>query len=466
MKPMDEADPVELELPVYISQAEGGTLHVLQNPLRPAWRALDLREISSIGYHPAHGALRLGLPLLLGDAGEHECEGDDDAEASRLTLEGVPISINEPYCVGYVRNIDGSPTLVLHPVTSQILLSTHAHHLDKKKESTRADKTEKAGAGTGTDRSNENRLLDVASFQHSQEVTLTHFSEETKASRGVYERLAQLPASLDPLNFQDAKCYLDNFSASRISHLTRRQQLSAKLTNRVALKRRIEWVISELKCVTFELVLRQVSRADDATADNVYSELTAVSHFVQGWFVVMSRYVVEKHLVPYRDYLLLLLALGSEGLSTPNSRLSQILQTMYDADQQIITDILHGIRGREAPVVARFAFTRETRLPPDVVLSLFEEFLTKHTVTDSEEYWILRRQPAIDFLERQGAWAEGEVRKWVERAQSIVDAMNGARRLALLRELQDAGGIPEILRDVRELPLETCEALYTKYRIE
>ncbi|TNJ26994.1 Sin-like protein [Giardia muris] len=456
---MDSSDPIELELPVYISQAERDTLHVLQNPLRPAWRALDLREVSSIGYHPAHGALRLDLPLLLGDAGEHDCEGDDDVESSKLTLEGVPISINEPHCIGYVGNVDGSLALVLHPLASQILLSTHAHHLDKKKENGR---TEKAG----TDRPNENRLLDVASFQHSQEVTLTHFSEETKASRGIYERLAHLPASLDPLDFQDAKHYLENFSASRITHLAKRQQLSAKLTNRVALKRRIEWVISELKCVTFDLVFRNVSRADDATAINVYSELTTVSHFVQGWFVVMSRYVVEKSLVPYRDYLLLLLALGSEGLSAPSSRLSQVLQTGYDADQQIITDVLHGIRKREVPIIPRFAFTCETRLPPDVVLTLFEEFLIKRTTTNSEEYWALRRQPAVDFLEQQGAWAEVEVRKWVERAQAIVDAMNDARRLALLRELQDAGGIPEILRDVRELPLETCEALYAKYRIE
>ncbi len=503
---LEDIDPVVEELDVFLSQEYANNLYVLQYPLRPTWRLYNWSSMSSITFHPSINHVEMQLPSQSSQDDVPDYSSIDELEDKddHLTLTGVPVNEHGPYAVGIMQLYNGANVLVLHPIVAHLMIAAHQKSLDD------ALGLHSPHLTSGDEVLNPRAIGDVGTLLYTQGVTLRHFDQTSISSRELFAKLHNIerlhtqsstPSIMNPsynktprlvhYNVDKSK-YISSFSITEIHERERAAQLVDKLKSVVDPKRRIDYCIREFRIVSFK-GLRQVAQVpgrEPPSHELIYSTLVSRTVFIHGWFAIRSEFVVTSSLVPFLDYLLLLLGLNTTGLSDANSLLHVIIQlkkTMADMQEQnkAYLGLLSSIEKQQEQIgqqvlqvcmadgacmckVSRKAFTTETDLPASSVLLMFRE--TGLLVPDKDDFdndiWTFKKEKQKDLGDLPIPDAEREISKWIDAAPTIVSAMNCARKLNRLRKMQDQGLVRDTLTDVTELPKDILEQLYQKYHIE
>lgn len=503
---IEDSDPVIEELDVFLSQEYANNLYILQYPLRPTWRLYNWNSMGSITFHPSINHIEMQLPSQSSqdDVPDYTTMEELDGRNAHLTLTGVPVNEQGPYAVGAIQTYNGSNILVLHPIVAHLMVAAHQKSLD-----------EPSGANSsqpvsGDEAINPRAIVDASTLLYTQGVCLRHFDQTSISSRELFVKLQNIEhlyiqntnqSIINPILNKmprmvsytvDKTKYINSFSIAEIQERERAVQLVDKLKAISDPKRRIDYCIREFRIVSFKS-LRQVAQVpgkEPPSYEIIYNTLASRTVFIHGWFVIKSEFVVTSSLVPFLDYLLLLLGLNTSGLSDLNSLLHIIIglkKTLADMQEQnkAYLGLLSNIEKqqehigqqvlqacmeneREMRKISRKAFTTETGLPASSVLLMFRE--TGLLVPDKEcsdnDTWVFKKEKQKDLGELPIQDAEREISKWIDATSSIVNIMSTARKLNTLRKMQDQGLVRDTLTDVTELPKDILEQLYQKYGIK
>lgn len=503
---LEDSDPVVEELDVFLSQEYANNLYILQYPLRPTWRLYNWSNMGSVTFHPSINHVEMQLPSQSSqdDAPDYTSMEELDSRDAHLTLTGVPVNEQGPYAVGTIQMYNGSNVLVLHPIVAHLMIAAHQKSLD---ESSGAHSSQPA---SGDEAINPRAINDVGTLLYTQGVTLRHFDQTSISSRELFAKLHNIEhlyiqstnqSIMNPIHGKtprlvsytlDKNKYISSFSIIEIQERERAAQLVDKLKTILDPKRRIDYCIREFRIVSFKS-LRQVAQVlgrEPPSHELIYNTLVSRTVFVHGWFAIKSEFVVTGSLVPFLDYLLLLLGLNTSGLSDANSLLHVIIElkkTISDMQEQnkAYLGLLSNIEkqqehigrqvlqacmtdGTEMCKISRRAFTTETGLPANSVLLMFREtgLLIPDKESPDNDTWVFKKEKQKDLGDLPVPDAEREISKWIDAVPSIVNTMNSARKLNQLRKMQDQGLVRDTLADVTELSKDALEHLYQKYDIK
>ncbi|ESU38585.1 Sin-like protein conserved region [Giardia duodenalis] len=499
-------DSIVEELGVFLSQEYANNLYILQYPLRPTWRLYNWSSMSSVTFHPSINHVEMQLPLQSGqdDAPDYSSIDELEGKDAYLTLSGVPVNEHGPYAVGAIQTYEGARILVLHPVVAHLMVAAHQKSLDEPSD------MHPPQPNSGDEMMNPRAINDVGTLSYTQGVTLRHFDQTSISSRELFAKLHDTEhlyiqnsnhSITNPVYSKaprlvsytvDRNKYINSFSIVEIQERERAIQLVDKLKTILDPKRRMDYCIREFRIVSFKS-LRQVAQIpgrEPPSHELIYNTLVSRTVFIHGWFAIKSEFVVTGSLVPFLDYLLLLLGLNTTGLSDENSLLHVIMQlkkTISDMQEQnkAYLGLLSSIEKQQEQIgrqvlqacmkdevkmckISRKAFTKETGLPANNILLMFREtgLLIPDKESSDNDTWTFKKEKQKDLGDLPVSDAEREVAKWIDATPTIINAMNCARKMNKLRKMQDQGLVRDTLTDVSELSKDVLEQLYQKYHIE
>ncbi|GIQ83081.1 DNA-directed RNA polymerase III subunit Rpc5 [Kipferlia bialata] len=249
--------------------------------------------------------------------------------------------------------------------------------------------------------------------QKGESVDMKYYPEGSRESTMQLHRL--LSCKGDAINFdQPAVQYVNQLfpeppsapSATAPAQTHSSGALSLELIRRLPPRDLVGHLLKKKPIMQYSMICRAAGRVKES---ELLKHLSDLARLVNGVWVQRSRDAVEESLVPFRDYLLLLLATST--------------------------------------YVSRRSFTDQTGLPPHLVRSLFSPLLKKVT----GKGWALQTPPDAAFLASHPAKVEEERVRWRDESDAIASAVNESRVTMTLLDRQRSGIITPTLTPIARL---------------
>ncbi|ELP88397.1 hypothetical protein EIN_229100 [Entamoeba invadens IP1] len=109
----DTNDPIELEVPVYLCDNNSQQVFLTQYPTRLAWRPFDLSQVDEVRFKPEQKGLEMDVKLP-----EEYIDDESSFKIKSQTYKGSVTENRANYAVGFVKEVQKVPTLVLFPVST------------------------------------------------------------------------------------------------------------------------------------------------------------------------------------------------------------------------------------------------------------------------------------------------------------------------------------------------------------
>lgn len=464
----NDDDYVVEEMDVFLTQPATESLFMFQYPNRPSWRRYNLNDLTRMTFYPEilHAVMTIPLSSELPMADDLD---NDDSSKQFLELKGTPLSSlhgtnNVTYSVGrFIAGGDSSRSLYLAPLHG--IMSFSPTVVGDRKVAAPKNPSDAASAAQ------QRVIANVSSLDQAHGTTLKYFDVGSKHGETL-NKLFSPAAFLDKAEAAQSSLPSISMPVTPESYIARFASLSRadgsvretdyrSFVEKVALKqdarRQIELIVKERHIVKFKAVRILATRAkDDQECLLLLSDYTK---FVRGYFVINSEYVVSARLVPFRDYLLLLLATGTPGASSGKSLLH--LRNVEDFCNQAFSRLCDS---SNTYVLSRKRFTKETGLCADDILKLFslDTMLVRNERTPG---WSFKHQADLEFLQQFPEWTKFELEKWFTAAPLILSKIAEATRVGKLVAAQRKASTLDTLIDVQDLTAEKRDKLSTLYGV-
>ncbi|GKT17146.1 DNA-directed RNA polymerase III subunit Rpc5 like protein [Aduncisulcus paluster] len=402
---MEDPDDVVVEIDVFLNQRYEGKLDLFQYPLRPSWHGYSMSELDSIQLRPSDHSIKLELNRKTSDDNYND---DHEYQEPSFVLSSREVPHSTNYALGYFTK-EGKE-LHLSPVSRVLQFRPDLSYVDK-----RAEMEDETLAKE--EEEDQDKQIDFAS-SHLITPIVTHKEEETPPLKDTDYRPIAFHSSAskaaerardglisagvgDLPNAVHPNAYLNALKPPTIRVTSSTSFVHTELTKAQLRAMSAEQQVLELlkrrHVMKFDM-LRQLCTSA-RTPNDLLKTLKRHALLVHGVWVVSSRHVVSEHLIPFRNYLLLLFSKNT--------------------------------------VVSRRKFIDATSLPAHETRELFCQ-LSEYK---SGIGWVFQQKPDTHFITSYPSVVTSQKLQWINNSQLIIDKLKTAKIQLIEREAQKEEGV-------------------------